>query len=78
MSSRLESRRSVLVTLSEKTVLLYRRLAPERVRVSCRFEPSCSEYALLAFRKDGFLVGWRKAFGRLVRCRPPHGGVDMP
>lgn len=44
---------------------------------SCRFEPSCSEYARQAILKRGLRVGIRLAFARLLRCHPFHsGGVD--
>jgi len=56
----------------------YRRLAPTHVREACRFEPSCSEYCLLAVAKYGFWKGWRMTLERLRRCRPPAGGVDFP
>lgn len=43
----------------------------------CRFYPSCSEYAALAFEK----MPWWKAgfytFKRLIKCGPWHkGGID--
>lgn len=78
MLSPLENRHNVLIILSEKMILLYRRLASERIRKSCRFEPSCSEYTLLSLRENGFLAGWQKALRRVIRCRPPHGGIEMP
>lgn len=59
-------------------IRLYRTLAPSVVRGSCRFEPTCSCYAALAIGKYGAWTGWCKAFSRLLRCRPPHGGVDWP
>jgi uncharacterized protein len=46
---------------------------------SCRFVPSCSEYAALAIERHGPLRGGQKALGRLLRCHPFHaGGVDLP
>ena len=46
---------------------------------SCRFAPSCSEYAMIAFAKYGFIRGSAKTAVRLVRCQPLHpGGVDLP
>ena len=46
---------------------------------SCRFEPSCSEYARLAILEYGALKGSAKAAGRVLRCHPFHpGGVDYP
>ena len=44
---------------------------------SCKYHPSCSQYALDAFRKHGVLRGGLKAGWRLLRCNPwSHGGVD--
>ena len=46
---------------------------------TCKFHPSCSEYAVLAIRKHGVLKGILLAGGRLLRCHPwSHGGVDYP
>ncbi len=45
----------------------------------CRFQPSCSEYFILAIQKYGPLRGsWRGAC-RICRCHPFHrGGFDPP
>ncbi len=44
---------------------------------SCRFTPSCSQYALEAVTKHGALRGTWLAARRLVRCHPFHpGGFD--
>lgn len=44
---------------------------------SCRFTPSCSQYALEAISKHGALRGSILALGRLMRCHPLHpGGYD--
>jgi putative membrane protein insertion efficiency factor len=56
----------------------YQKYAPARIRRSCRFEPSCSNYMILALDKYGVLLGLRKGIGRLGRCKPPYGGVDIP
>lgn len=37
---------------------------------SCRYDPSCSQYALDALGKYGVLTGLRKAGGRILRCHP--------
>lgn len=37
---------------------------------SCRFVPSCSEYAKQAIRKYGILGGVCKAAKRLLHCHP--------
>ncbi|GGD61544.1 membrane protein insertion efficiency factor YidD [Croceicoccus mobilis] len=37
---------------------------------SCRFTPSCSEYAIQALRKHGAIKGGWLATKRLLRCHP--------
>jgi putative membrane protein insertion efficiency factor len=44
---------------------------------TCKYHPSCSQYALDALRQYGFFRGSAKAAWRLLRCNPwSHGGVD--
>ena len=44
---------------------------------TCKYHPSCSQYALDALRKYGFVRGSLKAAWRVLRCNPwSHGGVD--
>ena len=46
---------------------------------TCKYHPSCSEYASLAVRRLGVVHGSAKAAWRLVRCNPwSKGGVDYP
>ena len=46
---------------------------------TCKYHPSCSEYAVLAIRKHGVLKGIALACWRLLRCNPwSPGGVDYP
>lgn len=46
---------------------------------SCRFTPTCSEYAKQAIEKYGFFRGTAKTFFRLLRCHPWGGsGFDPP
>jgi uncharacterized protein len=46
---------------------------------TCKYHPSCSEYAALAIRKHGVLKGVVMAAWRLLRCNPwSHGGFDHP
>ncbi len=37
---------------------------------TCRFTPTCSSYALQAFKKRGFFVGFLLTCGRIFRCQP--------
>ncbi|MHC4393713.1 MAG: membrane protein insertion efficiency factor YidD [Planctomycetota bacterium] len=57
----------------------YKRWLSPLLPRSCRFEPTCSDYARLAIVKYGALRGVFKAAGRILRCHPFHpGGVDYP
>lgn len=60
------------------TVKLYQRFAPEYIRDKCRFEPSCSNYMLMAIKKHGLLRGFLMGINRLKRCNINHGGYDEP
>jgi len=45
---------------------------------NCRFWPSCSDYAIEAFREHGTLRGGALTARRILRCNPWHaGGVDL-
>jgi putative membrane protein insertion efficiency factor len=44
----------------------------------CRFEPTCSRYALEALRRHGAWRGSRLTLARLLRCRPGGGGGPDP
>ncbi|MBX7059750.1 MAG: membrane protein insertion efficiency factor YidD [Leptospirales bacterium] len=64
----------VLCTLIE----LYQKIAPIRIRQSCRFEPTCSNYMIMAIHKYGSIKGISLGINRLFRCRYPNGGQDCP
>lgn len=57
-------------------VKLYQRFAPISVRKNCRFEPSCSDYMILAIEKYGVFKGVRNGINRIYRCSTGDGGFD--
>jgi len=64
---------SVLLAL----IWLYQRLLSPIFVGSCRFEPSCSEYARQAVILHGPLRGSLLALWRVLRCQPLcRGGFD--
>ena len=59
-------------------VRLYQHFAPDSIRMKCRFEPSCSQYMILAIQKYGAFRGLRLGIKRLGRCKIGNGGYDFP
>jgi putative membrane protein insertion efficiency factor len=55
----------------------YQKFISPALPPSCRFTPSCSQYALEAVAKHGAVRGTWLAARRLVRCHPFNpGGYD--
>lgn len=59
-------------------VRLYQRwLSPLKMVPTCRFEPTCSTYAVEALRRHGAIKGTVMSLIRLAKCGPWHpGGYD--
>ena len=56
---------------------LYRWLVSPLHPNTCKYYPSCSQYAIDALRQYGLIRGSILAGWRLLRCNPwSHGGVD--
>jgi len=61
----------------DKVLLFYQKYISPLFPPSCRFEPTCSEYARQALRKYGLWKGGFLALRRLMRCNPYFpGGYD--
>lgn len=56
----------------------YRQVRPTQIGHRCVFDPSCSRYAELAFRRHGLIRGLMASLRRLRRCKPGAGGRDVP
>jgi uncharacterized protein len=55
----------------------YKRLISPLLPRRCKYEPTCSQYAIDAVREVGVLRGAVLAGWRLLRCNPwSHGGYD--
>ena len=58
-------------------VYLYRYTFGALFPATYKYHPSCSQYAIDAFRRYGLARGFVLAGWRLLRCNPwSHGGVD--
>ncbi|HEX3153738.1 MAG TPA: membrane protein insertion efficiency factor YidD [Candidatus Angelobacter sp.] len=55
----------------------YKSAISPHLPASCRFVPSCSEYAAEAVAKHGLLYGSALGLWRILRCNPfARGGYD--
>lgn len=58
-------------------VRVYQILISPLLPKCCRFEPTCSNYALEAFKKHGPFKGLYLTIKRIIKCNPYHeGGYD--
>jgi putative membrane protein insertion efficiency factor len=72
---------SRLISLPQRGLILlvrgYRLLLSPWLGSSCRFEPTCSAYALEALQRHGAAAGTYMTGARLLRCHPwCAGGFD--
>ena len=68
---------NVGISLAVGAVRAYQYTLRPIIGANCRFWPSCSEYAVDAFRAHGVGRGALMAGRRILRCNPWHpGGVD--
>ena len=56
----------------------YQKFVSPGLPPSCRFYPSCSQYALEALQRHGALKGTLLAARRLTRCHPFNPGGEDP
>lgn len=69
--------RKFLISLPVALIRLYQICISPYLPSTCRFTPSCSQYALDALRKYGLIKGIIKTIWRLLRCNPWGGsGYD--
>ena len=58
-------------------IMLYQKVISPLFLPSCRFYPTCSQYAKEAIEKHGVFKGLGLALRRLLKCHPFHaGGYD--
>jgi len=67
----------VLVRCCVALLRSYKQIISPFLPPSCRFTPTCSEYAIEAIRRYGVLRGLALSILRLLRCHPfAKGGYD--
>ena len=68
---------SVLVRIVTAPIVVYQRVISPALPRRCRYEPTCSAYAVQALEQFGILRGLVLATWRVLRCNPfSHGGFD--
>ncbi|HAG52792.1 MAG TPA: membrane protein insertion efficiency factor YidD [Alphaproteobacteria bacterium] len=71
---------SILSKISLILIRVYQKSFSALIGRSCRFAPTCSDYALIAIKRYGFFKGWYLALIRIAKCNPwgPHGHDPVP
>ena len=68
---------TALQRLAVAPIVAYQRLISPALPRRCKYEPTCSAYAVQAVERYGILRGLVLAGWRLLRCNPwSHGGFD--
>ena len=58
-------------------IKFYRKCISPLFPAKCKYYPTCSAYALTAFRRFGFIRGFLLSGWRILRCNPwSMGGID--
>jgi uncharacterized protein len=67
----------VAVRVVQAPIVVYQRVISPALPRRCRYEPTCSSYAVEALQEFGILRGLVLAVWRVLRCNPfSHGGYD--
>jgi putative membrane protein insertion efficiency factor len=61
---------NVLARIAALPLRFYRRVISPIKPATCRFQPTCSAYAIEALETHGLLRGLRLATWRVLRCQP--------
>ena len=65
------------VLIAVGLIKIYRIFISPLKSPTCRFYPTCSQYAIESLEKYGIIMGACKAFIRILKCNPFHpGGYD--
>ena len=66
-----------MARMAQAPIVVYQRVISPALPRRCKYEPTCSAYAVRALKQFGILRGLVLATWRLLRCNPfSHGGFD--
>ena len=61
---------SIPEKLTKSVIKAYQKLISPFFKPACRFQPTCSQYAMEALDRFGFFKGIYLALTRILRCNP--------
>lgn len=70
----------IIVHIIILPIKLYQFVLSPLLGPSCRFQPTCSNYALEAFKRYGIILGVWLTLKRVIKCNPwgGHGFDPVP
>ena len=60
----------MLIKIISLPIHIYRLFISPLTGKNCRFEPTCSEYALIALKTHGIFYGSYLSIKRILKCHP--------
>lgn len=74
----MDALRRAMAWLPISAIRLYQRTASRILPPVCRFQPSCSDYAIEAIQRHGVIRGGLLGVWRILRCNPFGAGGHDP
>ncbi len=59
-------------------IYVYKLLISPLFGATCRYNPTCSEYSIIAIKRYGIFKGGLLSAKRILRCHPFHAGGNDP
>jgi putative membrane protein insertion efficiency factor len=59
-------------------IQIYKLLISPLFGATCRYNPTCSEYSIIAVKRYGVFKGGLLSAKRILRCHPFHAGGNDP
>lgn len=70
--------RKIIIKIITFIIRAYQYVVSPYLAPSCRYSPTCSEYAIESFQRFGVFRGLLLSIRRIVSCHPWHDGGHDP
>lgn len=70
--------RKISIKITIFIIRAYQYVISPYLAPSCRYTPTCSEYAIESFQRFGFIRGFIMSVRRIFSCHPWHRGGHDP